>query len=461
MSKKQRFKIAFLRAAGRFAGLIFLTATSLFAQVQVAPLQMTRLQLFNATGQPLAQGCVNFFAAGTSTPQAIYSDNTGTFQLPNPLTLDAAGSADVWLTNTAYRIVTYIGVPNTSCSTSLGTQLNVTDNKNIYAIVNQGGNFVIANAISDPSGVPGELGYRTDIPCLRIFTSIWDCVVTQVGTQILSNKTLTSPAITSPAITAGGSWAGSPSLTTPNISGVNAQAGATYIVAASDEQRLVTFSNASNISVTLPQATTSGFGAGTVFHFRNSSASGTVTITPTVSTIDGVASLSLTLGQGTDIYSDGVNYFSQKGSSPFPSVLYNTQGGLTSSSVGNSTLVLAGASGNTYRVTFNVIVGAVGLSCTGNSTLQIGLSYTDPFGGGTVSHVPVFAPSNGSVTFVQPFVITTNGAIGVAQSQAVTLPDIIIVKASSFVTYNSLYTPGTGCAPAPSYQITPIVELVK
>jgi len=151
---------------------------------------MTRMQLFNATGQPLAAGCVNFFAAGTSTPQAIYADSAGLFQLPNPLTLDAAGSADVWVTNNAYRIVTNTGTPGQLCSVSLGTQLNVTDNKNIYAIINQGGNFVVANAASDPSGVPGELGYRTDIPCLRIFTSIWDCVVTQVGTQTLTNKTI-------------------------------------------------------------------------------------------------------------------------------------------------------------------------------------------------------------------------------------------------------------------------------
>jgi len=200
----------------RFLFLFLLACSALHAQVNVAPLQMTRMQLFNATGQPLAGGCVNFFQAGTSTPQAIYSDNSGLFQLPNPLTLDAAGSADVWLTNTAYRIVTNTGTPGVACSVSLGTQLNVTDNKNIYAIINQGSNFVVANATSDPAGSPGELGYRTDIPCLRVFTSIWDCVVTLTATQTLSNKTINAAAFTG---TQSGIVANSPTLNNPTING--------------------------------------------------------------------------------------------------------------------------------------------------------------------------------------------------------------------------------------------------
>jgi hypothetical protein len=70
--------------------------------------------------------------------------------------------------------------------------------------------------------------------------------------------------------------------------------------------------------VTLPQATTAGFGNGNVFHFKNLGA-GAVTITPTTSTIDGAATVVLSgtsspfQGQGIDVYSDGTNYFTQRG----------------------------------------------------------------------------------------------------------------------------------------------------
>jgi hypothetical protein len=95
--------------------------------------------------------------------------------------------------------------------------------------------------------------------------------------------------------------------------GVNAQTGTTYTVQSSDHKKLVTFTNGSAIAVTLPQA-----GASSVFQskwyadFQNRGA-GTVTITPTTSTIDGAASLSLTTGQGVTIFSNGTNYFTQRG----------------------------------------------------------------------------------------------------------------------------------------------------
>ncbi len=292
---------------------LLLSPSLLSAQgVAVAPLELQRAQFLNGTGVPLAAGCVNFFATGSSTPQAIYADSTGTTQLPNPLTLDAAGEASVWLTNTGYDIVLNTGVVGQPCSSQLGTQLYREVNKNPFAIINIGSNFIVASGTSDPSGTPGELTYRTDIPCLRVFTSIWDCVATLTATQTLTNKTLTTPTIVTPSITNGGSWTGSPSLSNPALNGVNAQTGGTYTFLATDEQKLVTFNSATAVAATLPQATTSGFGAGTVFHVKNIGA-GSTTITPTVSMIDGASNLVLVTGQGLDIYSDGTNYQTQRG----------------------------------------------------------------------------------------------------------------------------------------------------
>lgn len=95
--------------------------------------------------------------------------------------------------------------------------------------------------------------------------------------------------------------------------GINAQTGTTYAFLTSDENKLVTFSNASPVAVTLSQATTTGFTSGAVFHVKNYGA-GTVTITPSTSTIDNQTTLVLISGQGADIYSDGTNYSTNRGS---------------------------------------------------------------------------------------------------------------------------------------------------
>lgn len=88
----------------------------------------------------------------------------------------------------------------------------------------------------------------------------------------------------------------------------NAQTGTSYTIVGNDLGKLVTFSNASAVAVTLPQATTSGlFSAGWFCRVYNSGA-GVVTITPTTSTINGRSSLALGQGQGVLIVSNGSNY---------------------------------------------------------------------------------------------------------------------------------------------------------
>lgn len=93
---------------------------------------------------------------------------------------------------------------------------------------------------------------------------------------------------------------------------VNAQTGTTYTVLASDFGKLVTLSNASAVAVTLPQAATATFPAGWHADFVNLGA-GTVTITPTTSTIDGAASLTLSTNEGVHVVSDGTNYIAVRG----------------------------------------------------------------------------------------------------------------------------------------------------
>jgi hypothetical protein len=123
--------------------------------------------------------------------------------------------------------------------------------------------------------------------------------VTQVLTSTPSGGVATAPV-----------WA-------PLGVGINPQTGTTYTIAATDRGSYLSFSNASPIAVTLPQAGTTGFGSNFVF-VACAIGAGTATITPTTSTISystgaaytaAAARMTLTTGQCAWVYSDNTNYF--------------------------------------------------------------------------------------------------------------------------------------------------------
>lgn len=95
---------------------------------------------------------------------------------------------------------------------------------------------------------------------------------------------------------------------------VNAQTGTTYTVLSADWGKLITLSNGSAVAVTLPNAAadTTSFPAGWFVDVVNLGV-GTVTITPTTSTIQAAATYVLRTGQGARIVSDGTNYFVHAG----------------------------------------------------------------------------------------------------------------------------------------------------
>ena len=93
----------------------------------------------------------------------------------------------------------------------------------------------------------------------------------------------------------------------------NVQTVAAYSISPNDASRLVTRTNAGAMADILPQAgVSSSFLNGYWFEYQNRGA-GVATLTPTVSTIDGVAALVFQPGQGARIFSDGTNYFTGRG----------------------------------------------------------------------------------------------------------------------------------------------------
>jgi hypothetical protein len=63
-----------------------------------------RLQFFDNSGRPLAGGRLYTYAAGTTTPLATFTTSAGNVALPNPVVLDAAGRATVWLGAASYKL---------------------------------------------------------------------------------------------------------------------------------------------------------------------------------------------------------------------------------------------------------------------------------------------------------------------------------------------------------------------
>ena len=88
-----------------------------------------KLQFFGTDGLPLVGGKLYTYAAGTTTPIATYTDNTQASLNTNPIILDSAGQANVWLAdsitykytltdadNVPLFTVDYVSVPVTSNS---------------------------------------------------------------------------------------------------------------------------------------------------------------------------------------------------------------------------------------------------------------------------------------------------------------------------------------------------------
>jgi len=65
---------------------------------------VVRQRFFDDEGQPLAYGKLYTYQAGSSTPLTTYLDKDGTPN-ENPVTLDAAGYADIWIGSRSYKFV--------------------------------------------------------------------------------------------------------------------------------------------------------------------------------------------------------------------------------------------------------------------------------------------------------------------------------------------------------------------
>jgi hypothetical protein len=106
------------------------------------PLQAPYCQFINSNGAPLTGGKVYTYSAGTTTPKNSYTDSTASTANSNPVVLDSAGRASIWL-NGSY----YIEVKDSS-----GTLIWSVDN--VSGTLNGGD---MSSSVYDPSNVKEQL----------------------------------------------------------------------------------------------------------------------------------------------------------------------------------------------------------------------------------------------------------------------------------------------------------------
>lgn len=190
----------------------------------------------------------------------------------------------------------------------------------------------------------------------------------------------------------------------------NVQSGTTYTVLTGDRTKLVSIGNAGAVAVTLPQAG-STFPNGWYAWFENTGV-GAVTITPTTSTIDGVASITLTTNQGVMIASNGTNYFTANRGLSSGLNDCSTNGFLARTGANTTSCVTLTGTSNQIIITHGVGDGTpvFSLDTTHVALDTNALTFTNKNISGatnTFSAIPGATLNNNSVTSTQTAVVNT------------------------------------------------------
>jgi hypothetical protein len=125
------------------------------------------------------------------------------------------------------------------------------------------------------------------------------------------------------------------------VSWVNEQTSS-YTLQPEDNGKLIVFSSASAITMTLPNPTVTLWVGGEFTISVANIGAGAVTISPSSATIDGQSSLVLTQGSGVELFCDATNYFTQRGiSGGDADAITSLSGDISASGPGAATASLA------------------------------------------------------------------------------------------------------------------------
>ena len=266
------------------------------------------------------------------------------------------------------------------------------------------------------------------IACTTATTSQLGCVKPDGSSITISGGVLTATTGGSGTVTSvatGAGLTGGPITSTGTIAttyAINAQTGTSYTFLTSDAAKLVTQSNASAIADTLPVATTSGFGAGYSFDIENLGA-GLVTITPTTSTINGAATLTIPTNMGCTIVSDGTNY---QVSACAPAMGVTGSGNLVRATSPTLVTPALGTPSAIVLTNGTGLVASTGTTATGTPSSTTYLrgdnTWSSPSGSGTVTTIT----AGTNITLSSGSTCTTTCTISASGGGSVKLQSLIV-----------------------------------
>ena len=144
-----------------------------------------KAQFIDAAGIPLAGGFLYTYEAGTTTPQATYTDSTAATANSNPIVLDSRGEANIWLSSANYKFkltdangteiwtVDNIAAPSTALSPVFSSNVTISANTSGPALLitqTGAGAAIRVQDSADPDASPfvvdtsGQVGIGTASP---------------------------------------------------------------------------------------------------------------------------------------------------------------------------------------------------------------------------------------------------------------------------------------------------------
>ena len=153
-----------------------------------------KLQFIDANGNPVVGGKLYTYAAGTTTPLATYTNNVGNVANPNPIILDSAGMANVWLGAAPYKMKL-----TTSTDVELWTVDYVQGNDALLQLAASGGSALVGFL---QSGTGAQA--RTVQSKLRDVISVADFIPAGTNTAVTDCQPYIKAAIAE-AVARGGS----------------------------------------------------------------------------------------------------------------------------------------------------------------------------------------------------------------------------------------------------------------
>lgn len=235
-------------------------------------------------GSPLFGGQLFSYQAGTTTPQATYTDSSGGTPNANPTILNARGEANIWIPpNTAYKFVLEDSAGNTIWSVD---QVVSSQLLTLYGGVDTGiaNAYVLTFTASFSAYADGIVIYwipshsNTGASTINVNGLGVVSITNQDGSALKINQLIANQVVG--ILYKGGKFILLNVSATSLSPTINTQ-NATYTFALSDANNVVMHTDASAYTWTIPPTSSAAFSIGTSIEIVNQG-TGTITVSPGV-----------------------------------------------------------------------------------------------------------------------------------------------------------------------------------